>query len=114
MSVCTQGAFLGTCRAHKKMSSHRCNRCTHIIGPGELFYRLAIKVFADFDGVINIKGKEIDLDKEFEKIKSYPEDLIEEEVYKEYEYILCPRCKEIYCANPLHLPLDKATFDENV
>ena len=46
------------------------------------------------------------LSKEFDKIKSCPEDLLEEEVYKEFDFILCPRCKEIYCANPLHLPLD--------
>lgn len=88
------------------MSSQICSRCHKIIQPGDLFYRLAIKVFADFDGVINIKSEKMDLNKEFEKIRSYPEDLLEEEVYKEFDYILCPRCKELYCANPLHLPLD--------
>jgi len=67
-----------------------------------------IKVYADFDGVINIKAGDIDLNKEFEKIESIPEELLEEEVYKEFIFILCPRCKEIYCANPLHLPLDNA------
>jgi uncharacterized protein with PIN domain len=45
------------------------------------------------------------LKEEIEKAKSYPEDLIEEEVYKEFDFVLCPRCKEIYCANPLYLPL---------
>lgn len=88
------------------VSSQTCNRCHKIIHPGDLFYRLAIKVFADFDGVINIKTEKMDLNKEFEKIKSYPEDLLEEEVYKEFDYVLCPRCKELYCANPLHLPLN--------
>lgn len=87
------------------MSSQRCNRCKKIIDPGDLFYRLVIKVFAEFDGVINIKKTKMNLKDEFEKIKSYPEDLIEEEVYKEFDFVLCPRCKEIYCANPLHLPL---------
>jgi hypothetical protein len=65
-----------------------------------------IKVFADFDGVINIKNYDIDVKKELEKIKSVPEDLLEEEVFKEFTFILCPRCKEIYCANPLFLLLD--------
>ncbi|HEC79089.1 MAG TPA: hypothetical protein ENI34_08125 [candidate division WOR-3 bacterium] len=96
------------------MSTQRCSKCSKLINPGDLFYRLTIKVFADFDGVINLNGKKIDLDKEFEKIKSYPEELIEEEVYKEFDFVLCPRCKEIYCANPLHLPLDKAKFDETI
>jgi len=88
------------------MSSQICNRCNRIISPGGIFYRLTIKVFADFDGIINIKDNEFDLTEEFEKIKSYPEDLIEEEVYKEFFFTLCARCKEIYCANPLNLPVD--------
>jgi len=87
------------------MSSQRCNRCEKIIEPGDLFYRLTIKIFADFDGVINIKKTKMNLNEEFEKIRSYPEALIEEEVYKEFDFVLCPRCKEIYCANPLYLPL---------
>jgi phage FluMu protein Com len=91
------------------MSFQRCSRCNKVINSGDLFYRLTIKVFADFDGVINIRARNIDLKKEFEKVKSYPEELIEEEVYKEFDFILCPRCKEIYCANPLHLPLGNIT-----
>ena len=96
------------------MSSQICGRCNKIINPGDLFYRLTIKVFADFDGIINIKAKKLNLSEEFEKLKSYPEDLIEEEVYKEFDFILCPRCKEIYCANPLHLPLDNLKISDNV
>ena len=77
----------------------------------ELYYK---KNQTDFDGIINIKAKDIDLNEEFEKVKSYPEDLIEEEVYKEFDFVLCPRCKEIYCANPLHLPLDNVKMSDNV
>lgn len=87
------------------MSSQICSHCQKIINPGDLFYRLIIKIFADFDGIINIKDGDVDIQKEFEKIRSVPEDLLEEEVYKEFNFILCPRCKEIYSANPLHLPL---------
>ncbi len=88
------------------MASQICSRCHKIINPGDLFYRVIIKVYADFDGIINIKDGNIDIQKEVEKIKSIPEELLEEEVFKEFIFILCPRCKEIYCANPLHLPLD--------
>ena len=90
------------------MRSQTCHRCHKTIAPGDLLYRLTIKVFADFDGVIKIKSQPINLKEEFDKIKSYPEDLLEEEVFKEFDFILCPRCKEIYCANPLNLPLDGA------
>lgn len=88
------------------MRSQTCHRCRRTIPPGDLLYRLTIKVFADFNGVIKLDSRPVDLKEEFDKVKSYPEDLLEEEVFKEFDFILCPRCKEIYCANPLHLPLD--------
>jgi hypothetical protein len=94
------------------MSSQTCCKCGKMIDPGALFYRLVIKVYADFDGIISIKKQELDLDKEFQKLKSLPEDLLEEEVFKEFAFILCPRCKEIYCANPLHLPLGDIKITE--
>jgi len=95
------------------MRSQICGRCNKIIQPGDLFYRLTIKVYADFDGIIKIQDQKIDLKKEFDKIKAYPEDLLEEEVFKEFDFVLCPRCKEIYCANPLSLPLDNIKIPEN-
>jgi len=94
------------------VSSGICSRCSRIIQPGDLFYSLLIKVSSDFDGVINIKDEEYNISEEFEKVKSYPEDLINEEVYREFRFVLCPRCKEIYCANPLSLPLGKSTQEE--
>ncbi|KPJ68653.1 hypothetical protein AMJ44_05810 [candidate division WOR-1 bacterium DG_54_3] len=63
------------------MASQVCSRCSRTIQPGDLFYSLLIKVSADFDGIIKIKDERVDW------------------------FILCPRCKEIYCANPLNLPL---------
>jgi len=88
--------------------SNVCSRCNRMIQPGDLFYSLLIKVLADFDGIIKIKDEKVDWSEEFEKLKSYPEDLVSEEVYKEFQFLLCPRCKEIYCANPLSLPLGES------
>jgi hypothetical protein len=93
------------------VASQKCSRCSRIIQPGDLFYSLSIKVSADFDGVIRIKDQKIDMSEEFEKVKSYPEELLNEEVYREFRFVLCPRCKEIYCANPLSLPLGDPTPD---
>jgi hypothetical protein len=87
------------------VASQVCSRCSRTIQPGDLFYSLLIKVSADFDGIIKIKDERVDWSEEFKKLKSYPEDLINEEVFREFRFILCPRCKEIYCANPLNLPL---------
>jgi hypothetical protein len=91
------------------VSSQVCSRCSRSIQPGYLFYSLSIKVSADFDGIIKIKDDKVDWPKEFDKVKSYPEELINEEVFRKFEFILCPRCKEIYCANPLNLPLDRSS-----
>jgi hypothetical protein len=96
------------------MRSQICSRCNKTFQPGDLFYSLTIKVIADFDGIIKIKDEKIDLNKEFEKIRAYPEELLEEEVFKEFDFILCPRCKEIYCANPLSIPLDNIKIPENL
>lgn len=94
------------------MSSQICSRCGRAIQPGDLFYSLLIKVSADFDGIINIKEKKPNWSEEFEKLKSYPEDLLNEEVYKEFQFVLCPRCKEIYCANPLSIPLGRTNLEK--
>ena len=87
------------------MVSKRCSRCNRVVLEGDLFYQLDIKVLSGFDGTIKLDGP-YDVNSEINKLKAYPEDLIEEEVYKEFHFILCPRCKEIYCSNPLHLRLD--------
>jgi hypothetical protein len=94
------------------VSSQVCSRCSRIIQPGDLFYSLLIKVSADFDGIIRIRDERVDWSQEFEKVKSYPEELINEEVYREFQFVLCPRCKEIYCANPLNVPLEASNSSQ--
>lgn len=96
------------------MAVHTCDRCKRAIAPGEVGYRLCIKVYADFDGVINVDTKKVDLQEEFEKIKAYPERLLEEEVYKEFYFFLCPRCKEIFSANPLNLGLENIKIPDSL
>lgn len=87
------------------MASGVCSRCNRIIEPGGLFYSLSIKVVSGFDGVIKIENKRYDMAREFEKVSACPEELLNEEVYREFSFVLCPRCKEIYCANPLNLAI---------
>lgn len=93
------------------MPTQICHRCGKLIQDGSLLYRLIIKVLADYDGLVHIKDGDVDIKAEFDKVKGLPADLLEEEVFKEFYFTLCPRCKEIYCANPLFLPLDRRTTD---
>ena len=87
----------------------RCDRCGKEIPPGGNSYIIKITAISNFDGIIEPQSNK-DLKtllKEIkEEIKGLPEELIEEEVYKEREFILCPRCKEIFLANPFGKRLD--------
>jgi len=95
----------------------RCSKCEKEIPPGESSYIIRITALSNFDGIIN-PAKNIDLKsllKEIEEeIKGLPEDLIEEEIFKEREFILCPRCKEIFLANPLLRELDDLKPPESI
>lgn len=85
---------------------HKCNRALPI---GASFYHLRISVEQGFDGVIEA-GPAEELKTLMAKIdrqtSGVPEQLLEDEVHKEYAFVLCPRCREKFCANPLNLPLD--------
>ncbi|HBE73054.1 MAG TPA: hypothetical protein DDW31_03025 [candidate division Zixibacteria bacterium] len=76
---------------------------------GASFYHLRISVQQGFDGVVQ-PGASGDLKALMAKIEQQtagvPEQLLEDEVHKEFSFVLCPRCREKFCANPLDLPLD--------
>lgn len=76
---------------------------------GASFYHLRISVQQGFDGVVE-PGPSGDLKSLMAKIEKQtagvPEQLLEDEVHKEFSFVLCPRCREKFCANPLDLPLD--------
>lgn len=87
----------------------RCDRCGATLPDGALFYILKIALTQGFDGVIPDDG-EADLDalarRIDEKTRGVPERLLEEDVHQEMAFVLCPRCREKFAANPLDLPLD--------
>ena len=88
----------------------KCDRCNKELAPNALPYRVKIQAWGDFDGTISV-SPDADLAQELknavEKTEWLPGDLIEEEVYREFTFILCRRCKELFCANPLNLSLDR-------
>ncbi len=86
-----------------------CFKCGTEIEPGSRSFVVKILAVSNFDGVIRPqKSKDLEtLMKEIEEeIRGLPEELIEEEIYKEREFILCPRCKELFLANPFSKALD--------
>lgn len=86
----------------------RCEKCGRALPQGSLFYHLNISLLQGFDGVIEeTDGASLKdcIARINEQTAGVPESLLEEEVHREFSFILCVRCKEKYCANPLDLPL---------
>ena len=94
-----------------------CNKCGKQITPGETSYIIKITAISNFNGILEPE-KQKDLKmllKEIEdETKGLPEDLIEEEIYKEREFVLCPRCKETFLANPLNKELNDLKPPESI
>ncbi len=75
------------------MSRIRCGFCTRPLEPGSLRYILMWKLFADYDGIIDLEDeKKLEMTmKTLEAIS--PADL-EDQIYMESRHILCPMCRE--------------------
>jgi hypothetical protein len=96
----------------------KCQKCGRILDSGDIAYHLSISIFADFDtadlaGDLNVDLQEV-IQNLKEATKGLPAELIEEEVHKEFDFLLCTRCKEIFCANPLNLPLKGLKIPDSV
>ena len=95
----------------------RCDKCGRQLPAGCYFFDLRIKLAQGFDGVINDQGQ-VDLKTLMAQLEQQtagvPESLLEQEVHREFHYILCPRCKEKFSANPLDLPLDVRDIPKKV
>ncbi len=96
----------------------KCQKCGKVLDSGDVAYHLAISVFADFDAAELAEDLNMDLQEVIQNLrdstKGLPADLIEEEIHKEFDFILCSRCKEIFCANPLNLPLRGLKIPDSV
>ncbi|TET25085.1 MAG: hypothetical protein E3J78_00060 [Candidatus Cloacimonadota bacterium] len=94
-----------------------CYKCGVRIVPGANSFIVRIIVISNFDGIIepqNNKDLKTLLREIEEEVKGLPEDLIEEEIFKEREFLLCPRCKEIFLANPFSKELDDLEPPESI
>jgi hypothetical protein len=85
-----------------------CDKCGRSFLPGELKYKIEIKLWADFDGHLPA-GIELESSETIKELlrdmRQMDQRLLEEDVYKTVEYILCKTCKDHFAANPLNLPL---------
>ncbi|MBI5970606.1 MAG: hypothetical protein HY884_05580 [Deltaproteobacteria bacterium] len=85
------------------MHKLRCNGCGRELPKGSLKYIVEIRTFADFDGYLEDYGDNVDHD--INELLSAMEDMdakaLEEDVVKDFIYILCKRCRDRFADDPL-------------
>ena len=75
------------------MGKVRCGFCARPLEPGSLRYVLMWKLFADYDGIIDLEDeKKLEITMRAVEASS-PADL-EDQIYLESRHILCPMCRE--------------------
>ncbi|UCD71570.1 MAG: hypothetical protein JSW70_00865 [Syntrophobacterales bacterium] len=85
------------------MSGQYCVKCGKRLPEGKLKYVVDIRVYADFDGVLNIP--EGDIEEEVHRlmgeIESMDPDELEKDVYQEMAFLLCKGCRDRFMEDPL-------------
>ncbi len=75
------------------MSEVRCALCARPMVPGSLRYVMMWKMFADYDGIIDLED-ERNFGNTMRAIKTANSADLEEQVFMESRHILCPSCRE--------------------
>ena len=85
-----------------------CAKCGRKIEDYEVAYHITISIRQGEVYEINDKNtpSESEIKELMQNIKDLPEELINEEVFEEKEFILCERCAEVFRANPFCKPVN--------
>jgi phage FluMu protein Com len=88
----------------------RCAKCNKILKKASTSYKVHIIIRSQWDEIIDERKSVEELDKEIEQLikdlEHLSPSLIESDVHLNFKFILCRRCKEVFSANPLNLPID--------
>ena len=76
---------------------NKCLKCGKKFGEGELKYKINIVVASDFDGVLGESEEEM-----------------EDEVYKEVNFLLCKPCRDIFLKKITDLQIKQIIEDEDL
>ena len=95
-----------------------CDKCNKKIKKGGTSYRVHIVIRSQWDEYIEESGTVEEIDKEIEEIikdiEHIQPSLIESDVHQKFSYVLCRKCKEIFTANPLNIPIDNQDIPDTV
>jgi hypothetical protein len=80
-----------------------CVKCGKNLPEGSLKYVVDIRVYADFDGVLNLPGGDIEeeVSRLMAEIESMDPGELEKDVYQEMAFLLCKRCRDRFVEDPL-------------
>lgn len=78
-------------------------RCGKRLPEGSLKYVVDIRVYADFDGVLNLPGEDIEeeVHRLMGKIERMDPGELEKDVYQEMAFLVCKGCRDTFVEDPL-------------
>ncbi|MGB3974807.1 MAG: hypothetical protein WBM02_03990 [bacterium] len=91
-----------------------CDRCGLALHTGDPVWRVHIALTAEvvqglkeYEGMskTEMNGR---LKALLARIEMMPKEMLENQVYQEFSFLVCSRCRGILAANPLQQPLDSA------
>ena len=97
------------------MAKVRCGFCARLLDPGSLRYVLMWKLFADYDGIIDLEDEK-KLEVSMKAVEASSPAELEDQIYMESRHILCPLCREEILdtlASLEHQNLDEDTEEGN-
>jgi hypothetical protein len=85
------------------MPGKYCVKCGKSLPQGSLKYVVDIRVYADFDGVLNLPEGDIEeeVHRLMEEIERMDPGELERDVYQEMVVLLCKRCRDRFVEDPL-------------
>ncbi len=88
-----------------------CDRCGAEIESESSAYNVEIRVYAGVPSSLpwmSPEECEAEIDSLVDSLEGVDPELIERDVHLEMSFVLCRRCKEVFAADPLNLPLDSS------
>ena len=93
---------------------NKCLKCGKKFSEGELKYKINMVIASDFDGVLGETEEEAEVDELMEEIESKEPEELEEEVYKEINFLLCKPCRDVFVRELSDLQIKQIIEDEDL
>ena len=95
------------------MQKLKCHGCGRELSKGSLKYIVEIRTFADFDGYLEEHGDNVydGIRELLSAMEEMDPKALEEDVIKDFIYILCKSCRDRFADDPLHS--GRAIFEDS-